>query len=83
MPLSALVALWSAGKGMQSVINGLNTIYHVKETRNWFMTRIYAVFYTMCLVIALIICLLLLVLGNRTRRRFLYTFRFWEGSSAG
>ena len=50
---------------MQSVINGLNTIYHVKETRNWFMTRIYAVFYTMCLVIALIICLLLLVLGNR------------------
>ena len=65
MPLSALVALWSAGKGMQSVINGLNTIYHVKETRNWFMTRIYAVFYTMCLVIALIICLLLLVLGNR------------------
>ena len=65
MPLSALVALWSAGKGMQSVINGLNTISHVKETRNWFMTRIYAVFYTMCLVIALIICLLLLVLGNR------------------
>ena len=64
MPLSALVALWSAGKGMQSVINGLNTIYHVKETRNWFMTRIYAVFYTMCLVIALIICLLLLVLSR-------------------
>ena len=53
------------GKGMQSVINGLNTIYHVKETRNWLMTRIYAVFYTMCLVIALIVCLLLLVLGNQ------------------
>ncbi|MFR7396764.1 MAG: YihY/virulence factor BrkB family protein [Blautia wexlerae] len=32
MPLSALVALWSAERGMRSVINGLNTIYHVKET---------------------------------------------------
>lgn len=49
---------------MQSIINGLNTIYHVKETRNWLFTRIYAVFYTMSLVIALIISLILLVLGN-------------------
>ena len=65
VPISAIVALWSAGKGMQSLINGLNTIYHVKETRNWLITRIYAVFYTFSLVVALIICLLMLVLGNR------------------
>ena len=58
VPISALV-------GMQSLINGLNTIYHVKETRNWLITRIYAVFYTFSLVVALIICLLMLVLGNR------------------
>ncbi len=76
MPLSALVALWSAGKGMQSVINGLNTIYHVKETRNWLMTRIYAVFYTLCLVIALVICLLLLVLGNRIQEAVSVYFPF-------
>ena len=65
VPISAIMALWSAGKGMQSLINGLNTIYHVKETRNWLITRIYAVFYTFSLVVALIICLLMLVLGNR------------------
>ena len=58
VPLSALVALWSAGKGLQSIINGLNTIYHVKETRNWLLTRIYAVFYT----------LLMLVLGNEIQK---------------
>ena len=39
VPISALVALWSAGKGIQSLINGLNTIYHVKETRNWLITQ--------------------------------------------
>ena len=64
VPVSAFVALWSAGKGMQSIINGLNTIYHVKETRNWLLTRIYAVFYTLSLVVAVIISLLMLVLGN-------------------
>ena len=68
VPLSALVALWSAGKGLQSIINGLNTIYHVKETRNWLLTRIYAVFYTLCLVIALVVSLLMLVLGNEIQK---------------
>ena len=41
VPLSALMALWASGKGMQAIINGLNTIYHVKETRNWLMNRLY------------------------------------------
>ena len=68
VPLSAIVALWSAGKGMQSIINGLNTIYHVKETRNWLLTRIYAVFYTLSLVIAVIVSLLMLVLGNEIQK---------------
>ena len=64
VPISAVIALWSAGKGLQSMTNGLNTIYHVKETRNWLITRIYAVFYTLLFVIALIVSLILLVLGN-------------------
>ena len=68
IPITVIVALWSAGKGMQSIINGLNTIYHVKETRNWLLTRIYAVFYTLSLVIAVIVSLLMLVLGNEIQK---------------
>ena len=78
VPLSAIVALWSAGKGMQSIINGLNTIYHVKETRNWLLTRIYAVFYTLSLVIAVIVSLLMLVLGKLYQDIFLFLEEFWE-----
>ena len=80
VPLSAIVALWSAGKGMQSIINGLNTIYHVKETRNWLLTRIYAVFYTLSLVIAVIVSLLMLVLGNEYRKLYQDIFLFLEES---
>ena len=65
VPLSALMALWASGKGMQAIINGLNTIYHVKETRNWLMNRIYSVFYMLLFVLAIIVTLLVLVLGNR------------------
>lgn len=65
LPLSALVALWSSGKGMQALINGLNTIYHVKETRNWLVNRIYSMLYMFLFVLALIASLLLLVMGSR------------------
>lgn len=64
VPLSALTTLWSAGKGLQSITSGLNTIYHVRETRNWLMTRIQSVFYTLLFVVALIACLLVWVLGS-------------------
>lgn len=65
VPISAIMALWSAGKAMQSLTKGLNTIYHVKETRNWFINRIYAVFYTFLFIVAIVASLLLLVLGNQ------------------
>ena len=68
VPISGLFALWSSGKGIQSLIAGLNVIYHVKETRNWLLTRIYAVFYTLSLVIAVIVSLLMLVLGNEIQK---------------
>lgn len=65
LPISAVFALWSSGKGMMSLINGLNTIYHVKETRNWLTNRLYSMLYMFLFVIAIIISLLLLVMGNR------------------
>lgn len=68
IPVTAVTALWSAGKGLQSLTNGLNTIYHVKETRNWLLTRIRSVFYTLIFVIALMVSLLLLVFGNNLQR---------------
>lgn len=71
MPLTALTALWSAGKGLQAITNGLNCIYHVHETRNWLITRIYSVFYTVIFVFSIIGCLLVLVLGNAFQKPLL------------
>ena len=65
VPISGLFALWSSGKGMQSLIAGFNVIYHVKETRNWLTNRLYSMLYMFLFVLAIIISLLLLVMGNR------------------
>ena len=46
IPLTILVALWSAGKGVLSVTYGLNCIYQNTETRNYFYLRARACMYT-------------------------------------
>ncbi|MBQ9063944.1 MAG: YihY/virulence factor BrkB family protein [Blautia sp.] len=65
IPITAVTAIWSACKGVQAITNGLNTIYHVKETRNWLITRIYSMAYTMLFSIALVGSLVLIVLGRQ------------------
>lgn len=65
VPISALLTLWSAGKGIQGLTNGLNTIYHVDETRNYIISRIRSAFYTLLFIVAIVSTMVLLVFGNK------------------
>jgi len=64
IPVTILVALWSAGKGVLSVTYGLNCIYDNIETRNYFYLRFRACFYTVLFLIAIMLSLVLSVFGN-------------------
>ncbi|MCI8815172.1 MAG: YihY/virulence factor BrkB family protein [Lachnospiraceae bacterium] len=68
LPITLLLSLWSSGKGVQAITNGLNTIYHVKETRGWLTTRLWSVFYTLVFVLAIVASLVLLVFGNSLQK---------------
>ncbi|HIS25464.1 MAG TPA: YihY/virulence factor BrkB family protein [Candidatus Pullilachnospira intestinigallinarum] len=68
VPISAVFTLWSAGKGIQALTNGVNAIYHVKETRNYVIMRIRSAFYTLIFIIAVTGSLLLLVFGNSIQK---------------
>ena len=59
--VSALVALWSASRGIHGVLLGLNSIYHVQEDRGWFYTRSVSVVYTFAFLLVLILTLILSV----------------------
>lgn len=78
VPISALIALWSAGKGIQALTNGFNTIYQVQETRNFIITRIRSVIYTLIFVIAIVLTLILQVFGNSLQRELSDRFPFLD-----
>ncbi len=64
VPVSAVMALWSAAKGIQCLTDGLNSVYDIEETRNWIFLRLRAILYTMMLVEAIVVSLTLMVFGN-------------------
>lgn len=64
IPITVVVALWSAGKGVLAMSSGLNCIYKCHETRNYFYLRLRATIYTVMFLIVIIFLLLLSVFGN-------------------
>lgn len=62
--LSALTALWSAGKGIYGLMKGLNAIYGITEHRGWIRTRLLCAVYLIFFLAVLILTLALHVFGN-------------------
>lgn len=62
--VSALVAVWSASKGMHGLMHGLNSIYRIRETRNYLFTRLLCMGYTFLFLIVLLLTLVLHVFGQ-------------------
>lgn len=62
--LSALATVWSAGRGMMALTQGLQWIAGIKESRNYFAVRIRAALYTVIMLLSIIVFLLLGVFGN-------------------
>lgn len=62
--VTILVTMWSAGKGVMAISNGLNTMKGIAETRNYVAVRIRAAIYTVLFVVAIVLSLVLLGFGN-------------------
>lgn len=62
--IAAITAVWSAAKGIQYLMGGLNRVYDIEETRNWVFLRFRAILYTLILVIVIVASLTLMVFGN-------------------
>ena len=60
----AIVTVWSASKAMLALIRGLNAVYDFEERRNYFVLRTIACIYTVIILLAMILALLVMVFGN-------------------
>lgn len=61
---SIIFAIYSAAKTIQSLRYGLNIVYEIDETRNWFMLRLRAMIETFFLIIAILLLMVLLMFGQ-------------------
>ena len=62
--ISLASILWTAGKGCNALIEGLNSVFDIKERRNGFVLRLYSILYTIIFVVIIVVCLLIYILGN-------------------
>lgn len=62
--LSALTALWSAGRGIYGLLTGLNAVYGVEERRSWLHRRLLCMGYTFAFFLLMGVTLALLVFGS-------------------
>lgn len=62
--ISAAVLLWSASKGVTSIMRGLNFIYKIDEKRNFLEIRLVSVGYTIGFVVYIVLTLIFIFGGG-------------------
>lgn len=65
LSIAIVATIWSAGKGVLALMRGLNAIDDVEEKRNYFSIRIIASFYTVVMLVVMILFLFVMVFGNQ------------------
>ncbi len=63
--IAAIVAIWSASKGVLSVMFGLYEIYNPHRRRNYLISRFISMIYTVLFVLTITLTMTLLVFGNK------------------
>lgn len=64
IPLTAVVTMWSAGRGVLAMSNGLNFVYGEEETRGYVYIRLRAALYTVVFLATIVFTMVLLLFGN-------------------
>lgn len=62
--VSAALLLWSASRGVFSIIGGLNSVYEIKETRKYLWVRFLSIVYTLAFIVIVCSVLLIIVFGD-------------------
>ena len=75
--ITAIIALWAAGKALQYMTAGLNVLNGIDETRNWFVVRFWSIVYTVVFIFVIIIVLILMVFTEYIQGLLDQAFGVW------
>ena len=70
--VAIIATIWSAAKGVMALMTGLNAINGVEEKRNYFVIRGIACFYTLVMLLIVVLSLAINVFGNQLVSLALY-----------
>ena len=65
LSVALIATVWSAAKGVMALMRGLNAINGVEEQRNYFVIRVIASFYTVVMLVVVILSLFVMVFGDQ------------------
>lgn len=65
LSVAIIATIWSAAKGVMALMRGLNAINGVEEQRNYFVVRLIASFYTLVMLVVVILSLFIMVFGDQ------------------
>ena len=65
LSIAIITTIWSAAKGVMALMRGLNAINGVEDERNYFVVRVVASFYTVVMLVVVILSLFVMVLGDQ------------------
>jgi membrane protein len=65
LSIAVIATLWTAGKGILALIQGLNSVNDVDEKRNYVLLRIISSLYTLIMLAVVLVLLLVMVFGNQ------------------
>lgn len=64
LPVTIIVSVWLGSKSFMSLIQGMNSVNKITETRNYFMIRIFSFIYTILFAVLILATLAVMVFGN-------------------
>jgi membrane protein len=79
LSLAVIITVWSAGKGMLALMRALNTMHGVAEERGYIHLRLVSSFYTIMVLLVLIVTLGLGVFGNYFKNLLIRHFPILTG----
>lgn len=62
--ISLIITIWSSSRAVHAMMRAFNVVFEVEENRNYFQLRLTGFFYTLVLIIAIVLFLFLPIIGR-------------------
>ncbi len=73
--ISIIATIWTAGKGIMALVQGLDRVNEVKDERNWLRLRLSSCLYIVAMLLMLLLSITIVVLGTDIFRRIIIYLR--------